>query len=126
MMLLALFAGLALSLAAVGVYGVTAYVAGQRTHEVGVRVALGAQPADIVSLLLGEGLRLGLVGVAVGVASALVLTRVMRNLLYGVRASDPLTLLVVSAVLVAVTLAACYLPVRRAARIDPMVALRDE
>lgn len=126
MMLLALFAGLALSLAAVGVYGVTAYVAGQRTHEVGVRVALGAQPADIVSLLLGEGLRLGLVSVAVGVASALVLTRVMRNLLYGVRASDPLILLVVSAVLVTVTLAACYLPVRRAARVDPMVALRDE
>jgi putative ABC transport system permease protein len=126
MMLLVLFAGLALSLAAVGVYGVTAYIAVQRTHEIGIRVALGACPADIVSLLLGEGLRVGLVGVATGVASALVLTRVMRNLLYGVTSADPVTFLAVSAVLVAVTLAACYLPVRRAARVDPMVALRDE
>ena len=126
MTLLALFAGLALSLAAVGVYGVTAYMAVQRTHEVGVRVALGARPADIVRLLLGEGLRVGLVGVTVGVASALVLTRVMQNLLYGVGASDPLTFLVASAMLIAITLAACYLPVRRAAQVDPMVALRDE
>ena len=126
MTLLALFAGLALSLAAVGVYGVTAYMAVQRTHEVGVRVALGARPADIVRLLLGEGLRVGLVGVTVGVASALVLTRVMQNLLYGVGASDPLTFLVASATLIAITLAACYLPVRRAAQVDPMVALRDE
>ena len=126
MTLLALFAGLALSLAAVGVYGVTAYMAVQRTHEVGVRVALGARPADIVRLLLGEGLRVGLVGVTVGVASALVLTRVMQNLLYGVGASDPLTFLVASAMLIAITLAACYLPARRAARVDPMVALRDE
>lgn len=126
MMLLALFTGLALSLAAVGVYGVTAYMAVQRTHEVGVRVALGARPADIVSLLLGEGLRVGLVGVTVGVASALVLTRAMRNLLYGVGASDPLTFLAASAILIAITLAACYLPVRRAARVDPIVALRDE
>ena len=126
MTLLALFARLALSLAAVGVYGVTAYMAVQRTHEVGVRVALGARPADIVRLLLGEGLRVGLVGVTVGVASALVLTRVMQNLLYGVGASDPLTFFAASAMLIAITLAACYLPVRRAAQVDPMVALRDE
>ena len=126
MTLLALFAGLALTLAGVGVYGVTAYAAVQRTHEVGVRMALGAQPREIASLVLGEGLRLGVTGVVVGVVSALVLTRVLRNLLYGVSASDPVTFFTVSAVLVGVTLAACYLPARRAARVDPIVALRDE
>ena len=126
MTLLGLFAGLALTLAGVGVYGVTAYTAGQRTHEVGVRVAMGAQPADIVRLVLTEALRLAGAGVAAGVIGALVLTRVMRNLLYGVSASDPSTFFAVSAVLVGVTLAACYLPARRAARVDPVVALRDE
>jgi predicted permease len=126
MTLLALFGGLALSLAAIGVYGVTAYTAAQRTHEVGVRRALGAQPADIVKLVLGEGLRLSLVGVVVGIACALALTRVMRNLLYGVSATDPITFFTVSAVLVGVALAACYLPARRAARVDPIVALRFE
>ena len=126
MTLLTLFGGLALSLAALGVYGVTAYTAAQRTHEVGVRIALGAQPADIVKLVLGEGLRLGVAGVVVGIASALALTRVMRNLLYGVSASDPLTLLAVSVVLIGIALASCYLPARRAARVDPIVALRFE
>jgi putative ABC transport system permease protein len=126
MTLLGLFAGLALTLAGIGIYGVTAYLAGQRTHEIAVRMALGAQPMDIARLVVGEGLRLGLAGVAAGVVSALLLTSVMRNLLYGVTASDPLTFVVVSAVLLGITLAACYLPAQRAARVDPIVALRDE
>jgi predicted permease len=126
MTLLGLFAGLALTLAGIGVYGVTAYMAAQRRHEVGVRVAMGARPADIMRLVLAEALHLAAAGVVVGVAGALVLTRVMRNLLYGVSASDPFTFFAVSAVLVAVTLVACYLPARRAARVDPIAALRDE
>ena len=89
-------------------------------------MALGAQPADVVKLVLGEGLRMGLVGVTVGVLSALVLARVMRNLLYGVSATDPLTFLAVSGELVGVGLAACYLPASRAARVDPIIALRCE
>ncbi|MBA0088691.1 MAG: ABC transporter permease, partial [Acidobacteria bacterium Pan2503] len=123
MTLLGLFAGLALTLAGIGVYGVTAYMTGQRTHEVGVRMALGAQPIDIARLVIGEGLRLGLVGVAAGVVSALLLTRVIRNLLYGVTSSDPITFVVVSGVMVGITLGACYLPARRAARVDPIVTL---
>ena len=126
MTLLGLFAVLALTLAGIGVYGVTAYMAGQRTHEVGVRIALGAQPMDIARLVIAEGLRLGLAGVAAGVVSALLLTRVLRNLLYGVTSSDPLTFVVVSGVLVGITLGACYLPARRAARVDPIATLRDE
>ena len=126
MTLLALFGGLAVSLAAIGVYGVMTFTAAQRTHEVGVRMALGAQPANIVKLVLGEGLRMGLAGVIVGIFSALALAQVMRNLLYGVSATDPLTFLAVSALLVGVALAACYLPARRAARVDPIVALRCE
>ena len=126
MALLGLFAGLALTLAGVGIYGVAAYMAAERTHEVGVRVAMGAQPTDITRLVLAEALRLAAAGVAVGVVGALVLTRVMRNLLFGVTASDPFTFFAVSVTLVGVTLAACYLPARRAARVDPIVALRDE
>jgi putative ABC transport system permease protein len=126
MTLLALFGGLALGLAAIGVYGVAAYTAAHRTREIGVRMAMGARPADILKLVVGEGLRTCLAGVLAGILSAFVLTRVMRNLLYGVSATDPLTFLAVSAVLVSVALAACYIPAQRAARVDPMAALRHE
>lgn len=125
-MLLAIFAGLALVLASVGIYGVMAYSVTQRTHEIGIRVALGAQSSHVIRLVVGRGMALVLSGVAIGLAGALALTRVMTSLLYGVSATDPLTFGVVSGVLVAVALLANYIPARRATRIDPMVALRYE
>jgi predicted permease len=126
MVLLGIFAALALVLSCVGIYGVTSYVVGQRTHEFGVRMALGAQRADVILLVLGEGTKIALPGVAGGIAGALGLTRLMANQLFGVTADDPLTFVAVAILLMMVALLACYVPARRAVRTDPGVALRRE
>ena len=126
MILLAVFAVLALVLSCVGIYGVISYVVGQRTHEIGIRMALGAQRGDVMRLVLGEGVRMALAGVAAGIAAALGLTRLMAEELFGVTAQDPLTFAVVAILLTLVALLACYLPARRAMRVDPVVALRYE
>ena len=124
--LLGAFAGLALLLAAIGIYGVISYSVAQRTHEMGVRAALGASYWDQVRLVLGSGLSLTAVGLVAGVLGSLGLTHLLASLLCGVSPRDPWTLAVVGAVLAVVAIAACYIPARRATRVDPMVALRYE
>lgn len=126
LLLLGAFAAIALLLSVVGIYGVTAYSVAQRTNEVGIRMALGAQPRSILWLVVGDGLLLALVGIGIGVAAALVLTRFLRNLLFEIKPNDPVTFVSVVFLLLIVALLAFYIPARRAMRVDPMVALRYE
>ena len=124
--LIGAFALIALALTVAGIYGVLSYWMRQRTHEIGIRMALGAQKADVLRLVLGQGLKLVLVGVAIGIVGALALTRFMFSFLYGVKPTDPMTFLAVSLILTGAALLASYIPARRAIRVDPMVALRYE
>ena len=124
--LLAIFAGLALALAAVGIFGVMAYSVAQRTRELGVRMALGATRGRVLQLVVGHGLRLTLIGVTIGIAASLAVTRYLSSMLFNVPPHDPMTLAALAAGLVVVSLGACYLPARRATLINPISALREE
>jgi putative ABC transport system permease protein len=125
-LLLGVFAALAVLLAAVGLYSVMAYLVSQRMHEMGIRMALGAGRSNLVRLVLGHGSKLIAIGVSIGIVSALALTRLIRTLLFGVSANDFPTFAAVAILLILVALTACYIPARRAARVDPITALRDQ
>jgi predicted permease len=126
MILLGIFAALALALSSIGIYGVVSYVVGQRTHEIGIRMALGASRSDVLKMVLGHGMKMALAGVGIGLAVAIRLTRLMSKMLFQVTATDPITLATVGVLLTGVALAACWIPARRATRVDPIVALRYE
>jgi putative ABC transport system permease protein len=125
-LLLGIFAALGLAITLVGIYGVISYSVSQRTREIGIRIALGARSRDVLRQVLWEGMTLTLAGLVIGIIAALALTRVLTSLLFEVRATDPETFIVISSLLANFALAACYLPARRATRVDPLVALRDE
>jgi ABC-type antimicrobial peptide transport system permease subunit len=124
--LFAVFAALALLLASVGIYGVMSYTVGQRKREMGIRMALGARPRDALGLILSEGMKLALMGAVIGLLCSLPLARAVSHLLYGVSANDPLIFFGGAMALIGVAMLACYIPARRAMRVDPMVALRSE
>ncbi len=126
LIMLGIAAGMALLLSTVGLYGVIAYSVSQRTREIGIRMALGAQRGDVLATVVGAGMAIIGIGLALGLGAALVLTRFLSSLLFGVRSADPVTYTIVMLLLAVVALAACYIPARRATRVDPMIALRYE